>query len=215
MIYLDIKHAKNKQAQNFKRALNFLLPVNRFRRGSDFSYIGTHHSYANRELDQFLLTCDNLKFDPDGNLYFLTDDRIDVVTPAECSLPDPEAINVEFIPKKERKIMQEKVVGTTFLKKPLSFDDIAGERRVSESNAKGVPYVVGQAVLMPEPDNKYDANAVSVIAKTVDGKAFKIGYLARGSQLYEETTKPRLAKLIAYGYSTIGSYNDSYVVDVG
>lgn len=215
MIYQDIKNSKNENATYLVNSLDYAQPVSTFEYGSNFAYLD-NHSYANREINLYLLDCEKLLVDPDGNLYFINGDMINVVTPTECSLPDPEKINVKFIPKKERKEMQEKVVGTTFHdenKKPITYLDIAGETKQSETNPE-LDYKVGSALLMPDPENKYDSNAVAVIAKLNDGSAYKLGYLAKGSQLYEETTKPKLAKLLAYGYSKLGSYNDSYVVEV-
>lgn len=109
--------------------------------------------------------------------------------------------------------IEQKVVGTTFAfeeQRPLKIDDFDG----TISNFDGTPQLIGSAVLMPQPDNKFDPNAVMVIAKLKDGSTFRIGYLPRGSELYESVKKPVLARLIVLGYSVVGDYNDEYSVQV-
>lgn len=119
----------------------------------------------------------------------------------------------QFVPKGETSMISEKVVGTTFKFKEY------GERHYSQfagvdSVENGIPVRTGQAVLLPEPQNQYDANAIAVVAAMADGSSFPLGYLGRGSTLYNEIKKPTLAKLVITAYSEGGDFNDSYVVEI-
>lgn len=109
-------------------------------------------------------------------------------------------------------MIEEKVVGTTFAFKEQGmkyYTDFAGTV-VDE----GTPQLTGVAILMPDPTNKYDPHAVAVVAKLKNGKPFRVGYLARGSQLYESVKENVLARLIILAYSENGDYNDAYTVQV-
>lgn len=110
--------------------------------------------------------------------------------------------------------MQAKVVGTTFRfeeQGPVHFDDFAG--KVKLKGTSDVPTKIGLAVLYPEPDNKYDPNAVRVIAKMKDGSTYFLGYLPKGSSACLSVKEPILAKLFIYGYSSLGGYSDSFAVE--
>lgn len=109
--------------------------------------------------------------------------------------------------------MIEKVVGTSFSFKAN------GDRHYTQFSGTdfqkdGIPSRKGQALLVPEPDNQYDANAVAVIAKMADGSPFHLGYLKKGGELYQKVTTPITAVLTIIAYSEGGDYNDSYTVEV-
>ena len=97
--------------------------------------------------------------------------------------------------------------------------DVVGEsnyqdalwRAVGERSPKGARRHYVTAVLRPEPDNKYDPNAIAVHAVTPTG-ALKVGYLSR--RLAEEYHADFVA-LRARGYETgacdaviIGGFRD-------
>lgn len=93
--------------------------------------------------------------------------------------------------------MIEKVVGTTFRFKEQ------GEKHYTEfagviDKTGDIPTLSGTAILMPEPDNAYDPNAVLVIAKMKDGSAFKLGYLPKGSKLQREIKSKYNCKIEYY-----------------
>lgn len=103
----------------------------------------------------------------------------------------------------------EKVVGTSFYEKK-DLEDFDGEIKEKDN----VPVLHGAAILMPEPENQYDPNAIAVIAKMTDGTPHKIGHIGRDSELYNTVTKPTPAALTIYAYSHAGNYNDSFTVTV-
>lgn len=104
--------------------------------------------------------------------------------------------------------MKEKVVGITFRPQP-EFNTIKGEKK----DANGVPYTIGQALLIPEPSNAYDPNAVAVVIELEDGGSAHIGYLPKGTQLYTDVTAPTLARVHAFNYDMVGM-NRSYKVEI-
>lgn len=68
-----------------------------------------------------------------------------------------------------------KVAGTTF--HPLPENDFV---KVSEQyEFEGVPCATADAVLIPEPTNKYDPDAIMVMVPLVSGGAFHIGYVPK------------------------------------
>lgn len=105
---------------------------------------------------------------------------------------------------------KEKVVGTSFVEQK-EIKELVGKKVPKENGEHGVPEFHTQALLVPEPTNPHDATAVSVVVKTVDGSAHRIGYLARTSQLKSTMVGITPIKLVIYGYSEIG-LSDSYVL---
>ena len=105
---------------------------------------------------------------------------------------------------------KEKVVGTSFVEQK-EIKELVGKTVPKENSEHGVPEFHTQALLVPEPTNPHDATAVSVVVKTVDGSAHRIGYLARTSQLKSTMAGITPIKLVIYGYSEIG-LSDSYVL---
>lgn len=140
------------------------------------------------------------------------DDTYIKISPIKA-IDDVNVTKYKFKPKGAISMISEKVVGTTFKFKEF------GERNYTEflgvdSNGTGTPVRTGKAILLPEPTNPYDANAIAVIAAMQNGKSFPLGYLARGSQLYNSIKSPTLAQLIITAYSEGGDFNDSYVVEI-
>ena len=103
----------------------------------------------------------------------------------------------------------EKVVGTSF-QEHKDIVEFAGENQ----HTNNVPTKVGEAIIVPEPENPYDSKALAVIAKLSNGQAHKIGYIGRNSEIYNTVTSPTPALLTISAYSAVGNYNDSYTVTV-
>lgn len=148
-----------------------------------------------------------------GALIVAYDNNIKVILPIE-SKTDTNVLPYRFVAKNgENKMKSEKVVGTTFRFKELGerdYKEFYGEDR----DAGNVITRVGQALLMPEPTNQYDPQAVMVLAKMMDGSVFHLGYLSKSGTLRDDIKEPTPARLIISAYSYGGDYNDSYTVEV-
>lgn len=156
----------------------------------------------------------NLYQTPDKQLIVRNGETYDVIMKTE-NKKDTNISKYLFIPARENgeKKMIEKVVGTTFRFKEQgekNFTEFAG---VIDTTGD-IPTLQGRAILVPDPQNKYDPNAVMVIAQMSDGSAFHLGYLPKGSQLQQVIKTNTLAKLNIIAYSEGGDYNDSFTVEV-
>lgn len=117
-------------------------------------------------------------------------------------------VHKKLVEKDSTKMeITEKVVGTSF-REQHAFTDFAGDI----SNKDNVPVMHSQALLMPEPKNPYDPNAIMVIAKLEDGSPAHIGYVGRDSELYQLVEAPTPVKLTIMGYAEVGSYNNSFTI---
>ena len=145
---------------------------------------------------------------PEHLLVIETDKNYDVLTPI-VSIKDTNVSWFRFQKTQKGDTQMQKVVGTTF-HNPPRYTQFEGK---IDKKAQ-TPTLTGQAILLPEPDNKYDPNAVAVIAKLADGTAFKIGYLGKDTPLQKQIQKPVVAKLVIMAYSENGDLNDSYLVEV-
>lgn len=103
--------------------------------------------------------------------------------------------------------MIEKVVGTTYREHP-PVSELVGE--IDKSGE--IPIFTGQALLVPEPTNEYDPNAIAVVAQKKDGNVHHVGYLGKHTELYTKTKNITPAILRIFGYSTIG-LTDSFQVE--
>lgn len=156
----------------------------------------------------------NLYQTPDKQLIVRNGETYDVIMKTE-NKKDTNISKYLFIPARENgeKKMIEKVVGTTFRFKEQ------GEKNFTEfagviDKTGDIPTLQGRAILVPDPQNKYDPNAVMVIAQMKDGSAFHLGYLPKDSQLQQVIKTNTLAKLNIIAYSEGGDYNDSFLVEV-
>lgn len=156
----------------------------------------------------------NLYQTPDKQLIVRNGETYDVIMKTE-NKKDTNISKYLFIPARENgeKKMIEKVVGTTFRFKEQ------GEKNFTEfagviDKTGDIPTLQGRAILVPDPQNKYDPNAVMVIAQMRDGSAFHLGYLPKGSPLQQVVKTNTLAKLNIIAYSEGGDYNDSFTVEV-
>lgn len=70
----------------------------------------------------------------------------------------------------------------------------------------GVPWAKLSAILMPEPENPHDPDAVKVLIPLSSGKVFHIGYLPRTSELKYRIKTMRPAKVLCEDY-TCGNPN--------
>lgn len=103
--------------------------------------------------------------------------------------------------------MREKVVGTTYRNHP-AVSSFAG----TIDTTGEIPVFTGRAILMKEPTNEYDQNAVAVLAEMKDGSSHHLGYCAKNGEFYTTINAPTLVTLRIYGYSTIG-LSDSFQIE--
>ena len=125
-------------------------------------------------------------------------------------LPYKSKVLKAYLAKENNKQITEKVVGTTF----RPYMPIEAYEGTLESDTD-VPVLNTTAVLMPEPTNEYDPNAIAVLTKLQTGDTHHIGYLSKSGELYRKINEPTLARLTIYAYSKWESkYNDSVYVTV-
>lgn len=101
-----------------------------------------------------------------------------------------------------------KVAGTTFHPLPKE-KGIDIEQELVKDN---VPCAVAQALLLPEPTNQYDPEAVQVLVKLTDGTAFHIGYLPAKEPLKATIKVLTVATLLIKDYGQVGNYNPSFIL---
>lgn len=182
-------------------------------RSSDQTLVG-HNLFANDELDTVLLTRQDLlvyTFNTAKFMLITTPDFETFAVSFTNAKTLTDAVRVYYNPGKDA-VMQEKVVGTSFKFQADQkvFDDFAGS---VTKNGDDLPIKHGLAVLWPDPDNRFDPTAVKVIAKLADGKSFDLGYLPKNSPAKALVKKPMQVKLLVLGYSFVGAYADSFLVE--
>lgn len=101
-----------------------------------------------------------------------------------------------------------KVAGTTF--HPIPSDK--GIAILQEQTIDNVPCAIAQALLIPEPTNPYDAEAVQVVVKLTTGEAFHIGYLPAKEPLKTTIQSLTLATLLIKDYGQVGNYSPSFIL---
>lgn len=160
----------------------------------------------------------SLHQDKKHRLYFDTDtNNVHIVLPIKHQ-KDTNVSTFTFQPSKptitggeHMSKLTEKVVGTTFQEHKHYQEYFA----ISEDLDHGAPAITSVALLVPEPDNPYDPNAVMVIGKLKNGQPHLIGYLqsaAKGGQLQLKIKQPQQATLRMIAYSENGDFNDTYSV---
>lgn len=160
----------------------------------------------------------SLHQDEKHRLYFDTDtNNVHIVLPIKHQ-KDTNISTFTFQPSKQTMTggehmskITEKVVGTTF----QEHKDYSEYFAISEDVEHGATAITSIALLMPEPDNPYDPNAVMVIGKLKNGQPHPIGYLqsaAKGGQLQLKIKQPQQASLRIIAYSDSGAFNDAYIV---
>lgn len=101
-----------------------------------------------------------------------------------------------------------KVAGTTFHPLP-SGKGIAIEQ---EQTIDNVPCAITQALLIPEPTNPYDAEAVQVVVKLTTGEAFPIGYLPAKEPLKSTIRAITIGTILIKDYGQVGNYSPSFII---
>lgn len=101
-----------------------------------------------------------------------------------------------------------KVAGTTFHPLPQG----VGLRINNEAMEDNVPIAYTRAVLIPEPTNKYDPEAVQVIIELKTGEAFVIGYIPKDEPIKTQIKRPTMALLCIKDYTQVGNLNPSFVI---
>lgn len=182
-------------------------------RGDAYTHINGY-TYINPEYDTSV-TGNIIKLEQTetGKLIATSTTAVNVIYPTETNIKDTNITKFKFKPKGEINMINEKVVGTTFRFAEQGnphYSQFQGENVDGEQ----IPTRIGQAVLVPEPDNQFDPNAVAVVTKMVDGSTFHLGYVPKGSELQKRVNAPTLAKLIITAYSEGGDYNDAFNVEV-
>lgn len=140
---------------------------------------------------------------------FLTGYRFQPFTDYNDSKFKSRVLKKLLMKEQTKRMITEKVVGTSFRPQP-PFEDFAGT--LSTEPGDNVPVKISDALLIPEPNNQYDPNAIMVVARLANNQPHHLGYLARGSQLQINTHKPTKVTLKITAYSMVGDYNDSYHV---
>lgn len=101
-----------------------------------------------------------------------------------------------------------KVAGTTFHPIPTN----ESVKILVEGEENGVPYAYAQAILMPEPTNEYDKDAVQVIIQLANGNPFVAGYIPKDNPMKLKIKQPVIATLHIKDYSAVGDYNPSFII---
>lgn len=101
-----------------------------------------------------------------------------------------------------------KVAGTTFHPIPKG----ARIAITKEEAVDNVPCAFTDAILLPEPTNAYDPEAVAVYIKMGDGSAFHLGYLPKTEPLKTQIKQTTLATILIKDYGQLGNYNASFVI---
>lgn len=103
-----------------------------------------------------------------------------------------------------------KVAGTTFHPLPKGVG-IAIEKEFEQD---GIPCAVVECILVPEPENKYDPEAVKVMVKLTNGMAHQIGHLPAKEPLKVQIARRQqflLATCLIKDFTQMG-INASYVI---
>lgn len=101
-----------------------------------------------------------------------------------------------------------KVVGSTFHPLPEGKRiRVYGEVFEIENN----PAILTRAILMPEPDNKHDKDAIKVVLELTNGEPFHIGYIGKEDPLKTQITEPRPCLVRVVDYTDSG-HNISYQI---
>lgn len=90
-----------------------------------------------------------------------------------------------------------KIAGTTFHPLPDGMYVKIDESYMVED----IPCAKTQAVLMPEPQNPYDPEAVMVLVPLENGEAFHIGYLPKMEPLKKRITGPTPARVLIQNFT--------------
>ncbi len=102
-----------------------------------------------------------------------------------------------------------KIAGTTF--HPLPDGDYLHIKR--QYTFEGVPCADADAVLVPEPTNPYDPEAVMVMVPLDSGKPFHIGYLPKDSELKRLVKHNHVATIMVKNFALSNpQYSPSWII---
>lgn len=102
-----------------------------------------------------------------------------------------------------------KIAGTTF--HPLPENQYLRVNTVYEKD--GVSCAETNAVLVPEPDNPHDPEAVKVIVPLENGQPFQIGYLPRASKQKQMVKQPCQASITVKDFTKNNlQYSSSWII---
>lgn len=102
-----------------------------------------------------------------------------------------------------------KIAGTTFHRLP------DGQYlRVNQTyDFEGIPCADADALLIPEPENQYDPEAVKVMVPLESGEPFHIGYLPKDSELKLMIKKPHPAAVMVKNFALNNrQYSPSWII---
>lgn len=102
-----------------------------------------------------------------------------------------------------------KVAGTTF--HPLPENEYL---RVKETyDFEGIPCADADAILVPEPTNQHDPDAVKVMVPLQNGEAFHIGYLPKDSELKQLVKRVYPATIMVKNFALNNPhYSPSWII---
>lgn len=102
-----------------------------------------------------------------------------------------------------------RVAGTSF--HPLPENEYVRVKRIYVFEE--IPCADVDAVLMPEPENQYDPEAVKVLVPLENGKPFHIGYVPKDVPLKKIIRTPHPAVLMVKNYAMNNPhYNPSWLI---
>ncbi len=117
-----------------------------------------------------------------------------------------------------------KIAGTTFhplpeneyvrVKKTYDFEELDDTfRHGGSSFSRKIPCADVDAVLIPEPNNRYDPEAVKVMVPLESGQAFHIGYLPKDSELKKMVKSVHTASIMIKNFAMKNPhYNPSWII---
>ena len=104
---------------------------------------------------------------------------------------------------------QVKIAGTTF--HPLPNGEYLKIKR--QYDVEGVPCADADAILMPEPTNEYDPEAVKVMVPLDSGMPFHIGYLPKDSELKKLVKRNHPATVMVKNFALASpQYSPSWII---
>ena len=102
-----------------------------------------------------------------------------------------------------------KIAGTTFHQLP------EGQylHVKSKYDFEGIACADADAILMPEPDNKFDPEAVKVVVPLDNGQPFHIGYLPKDSELKKLIKRNYVATVMVKNFAVNNpQYSASWII---
>lgn len=111
----------------------------------------------------------------------------------------------------ENKDTITKIVGSTFHPLP---EGKTIKMHSKEFEYHGVPAILTRAVLMPEPSNPHDPEAIMVLLELTTGESFHIGYIGKDSPIKTQITEPQAGIVRIVDYSATGGQISYQLVQI-